>query len=265
MRVCRIDRWLSSSVCWNRIRLIACLNLIYVVVNIVIKKYSWFLPFIAFIAGYELLNYTTHVKEIKAPALVGLPITQAVKILSDHNLNPRILVEKEEKDILPGTILSQTPCSGQSVKVNQSIFLVVAQKPKPLVVPDLHQKTEKEIQTIATKHNIRTKSYYIPSHYPQGTCFAQSPKCGSLVDDRKMTVYISAAQQKMVLFPQFKRMPVNEAKEFLQGYPVTIKVFHKQPVPPDHRCDNCIVTEQKPLANSLITLSNNVYVQLQVE
>ena len=64
-----------------------------------LKKYLWILPFLSFLLGYQFLSTLTTVHELKVPPLVGLSVTEAVKVLSDNNLNARIMAEKEEPDL----------------------------------------------------------------------------------------------------------------------------------------------------------------------
>jgi len=232
----------------------------------VIKQYFWILPFLSFLCGYQLLNYTTHVQEITVPSVVGLNLTDAIKIFSDHNINPRILTEKEEKDVAPGTILGQTPTPGHKIKIHQPIFLVVAKKAQSIICPTLLGKSETEVDKSLSHLHIRAKKYYLNSHYPQGNCIAQEPSSNSPLEDRKMTVYISAGNNKLLLFPHLKNSSIAEVKEFFEGYPITLKLTHTHPMPPEHQCNNsCIIVDQKPLPGTLIDLQKSLYVQLQLQ
>jgi hypothetical protein len=66
--------------------------------------------------------------------------------------------------------------------------------------------------------------------------------------------------------PYLKNKPVDEVRQFLQPYSVTIEILHAFPQPLGHRCEQCVVIDQRPLEGSLITLtpSKKTIVQLKV-
>jgi inorganic pyrophosphatase len=80
-----------------------------------------------------------------------------------------------------------------------------------------------------------------------------------------MTLYLSAGNGRLSLFPNLKNCLVRDVKELFQGYPINYKVFHTQPVPDSHTCDACIIVDQKPLAGSLVDLQKSLHVQLQLD
>ena len=60
------------------------------------STYLWLLPFLSFLCGYQLIRSLYTVNTLTTPSIIGKEIQDAIKILSDNNLNPRILTEKED-------------------------------------------------------------------------------------------------------------------------------------------------------------------------
>jgi serine/threonine-protein kinase len=229
-----------------------------------LKNYFWTLPFISFILGYQLLALMTVTATLQNPSIIGLPLTEAIKILSDNNLNPRIMAEKEEPDLPEGTILSQTPAAQQRVKPNQPVFLVVARKPAPLFSPPLLNKTTDEVGLALKRFNVHAKQYYLYAPTPREMCIGQYPSVQEPILGKKMTLYMSAGKNPLMLFPNLKSALLQDANSCLGNYNFTTKVFHSTPIEPEHSCSSCTVVDQKPLPGSIIDVRKPIYVQLQV-
>jgi beta-lactam-binding protein with PASTA domain len=265
MRVCRLDKWLPFSFAVEyRIRLTNLPN--YCTKNLMLKDYLWILPFFCFLLGYQLLNVTTTNHELEAPALIGLPLTEAIKILSNNNLNTRIVAQTEEQNLPNGTVLSQTPAAHQRVKQNQPIFLVVSKKPEPIRTPNLLGRDRSEIVSIGQKQRIRIKYYELMNtKHPKDYCIGQYPTPDTPIKDGTMIAYVSAGNQTTILFPDFRQTDLHHAQEMLADIPCQITVNHSTPVDSEHQCISCVITDQKPLPGSLITTTKPLNVQLQVK
>ncbi len=208
---------------------------------------------------------TTHVEYIETPSLVGKNINESFVILSAHNLNPRLLGQNEEPELPEGTILRQTPYPKQKIKSHQSIFLVVSKKPPTKQAPHCVNKSVDEINHLIPK-TIRIDSHQVPSTYPINRCFAQFPAPSEALDNNQLTLYISAGNNKPIIWPDFTHKEIQEVTNFLQKYQIKPHVIHYHPPKPNHVCKTCHIIEQRPLAGSLISLDNtkNISVQLRV-
>ena len=227
-----------------------------------IKNLWWITPFLSFLVGYQLLNIMTSVAELPAPNIVGLPLVDAVKQLSDRSLNARVMMEKEEPDLVEGTVLAQTPHAFHKVKPQQSIFLIIAKKPKKLA-PNILNKSTSEIETIAEQSNIRIKTYPVSSHYPVGTCIGQEPTAEQWIDQNKMIAYVSSGNSKPHIFPNIKGMPVRQVVQWLKDYPAQVTIAHQTAVDADHQCIECLVIDQKPLPGTIIEIDKSFMVQIE--
>ncbi len=232
-----------------------------------IKQHFWILPFISFLSGYSIIYHIFRVDTIKTPALVGKTIGNAVAILSDHNLNPRILAYKKEADLPSDTILSQSPAAGQKIKPHQSVFLVISQKPPQPKAPDCIGKSLSTLMQTFTPLNIKPKIYRIPSNYPQNTCIAQLPTAEKPIKNNTIIVYISAGNTKPIVWPHFSKKRVPDVVAFLASYNIEPEIIHANSVNEKHTCEHCYVINQRPLAGSLIALDtiNQMHVQIQAQ
>ncbi len=226
------------------------------------SEIKWLLPFLAFGIGYFCLQFFITENIVLAPNLVGKDLLQATKTSSDLNL--RIIAEKEIADAQPGTIIKQNPLPNSSIKSHQSIFIVITKLPAPVVAPTLIHKNLDQIEKVCREKGIKNRIYYLPTHHPAGHCFAQMPLPGEILEAKKISCYISIGNQSQYLFPHFTNLPLEEVIEFLQQQNIACDVYHKdQKIVAPYK-QKFAVSYQKPLAGTLITPSNKLYVQLQV-
>ncbi|TET06425.1 PASTA domain-containing protein [Candidatus Dependentiae bacterium] len=230
-----------------------------------LKEYLWFLPFISFLSGYVLLDIMYRPKKLETPTLIGKQLKEAIALTSAHNLNLQLLEEREDPELPEGTIISQNPKTHSTIKSNQTIFCVISKNPS-IITPNLISQNYETTLLELKKQGIHSNCYFLDSPYPKGFCFAQSPKAQTSLDTKSIILYISDGSTKPVLFPNLKNKSVNEVIDFLKPYNINPSIIHYPPRNP-HDCDKtCIITDQRPLAGSLITLDPKKppHVQLQV-
>jgi beta-lactam-binding protein with PASTA domain len=194
--------------------------------------------------------------------ILGHSIQRALAILSEHNLNGRIIDVKEDNDLPDGTILAQSPCSKSKIKRNHTVFLVVSQKQEAVRAPDLIGKKIDHLQENLKKERISNKAYIIDSQAPAGYCIAQIPAPGQPLQQRSLVTYIASSARRPVIFPDLKNVAIEAILTLLKPYGITPVVFHKTPPDGNHNCSACVVIDQKPLAGSIVTLSEKLIVQL---
>jgi len=206
-------------------------------------------------------------RKISAPTIVGKKLLEAIAELSDHNLNVRIITQKEDPDLPQGTILSQTPKAGMSIKPNNSIYVVISKKPHKILCPMLINKKMNDIFQDLKEKNIRNKSYLLPSNCPISSCIAQFPSAGKMLKKNNVITYISFGNKKPVLVPNFKNKKLDDVLEFLNNYPIEAEVFNSARYIKKSTHDDFIVVNQKPLAGSIVNLDKNkpMLLQLKIE
>lgn len=213
----------------------------------------WLLPFLSFIAGYQLIRLLTRTETIRVPSVVGLHMNEAIKILSTDLLNVRILAEKEDPDLHEGTILSQNPEPGQRVKTHQSIFLVITKKPAKARAPQLRGLICEQAQTKAAQAGITLKTISFESPFPKDRVIAQSVLPEREVKNKSLMVYCSEGSTPLRIFPDLKGRSVDEVASFFALYSATVNVQGNRSDP---------IKEQQPRAGTLVDIRKPLTVQL---
>jgi serine/threonine-protein kinase len=229
-------------------------------------KFLWIVPFLAFASGYIAVRSLLQADSIPTPALVGTDIHQAVAILSNYDLNARILNEKEDPDLPHGTIISQNPSAGNDIKPRQSVFLVVSKQPPIMSAPLYIGQSITDIRANLKKLGLKSRVYEFQHTHPQGSCFAQIPAPNQPLDQKMITLYISAGRQQSVLFPNFIGRPLPEVTDFLERHGIKPAITHHPAKGSGHTCQECLVADQRPLPGSLLLLdeTNPPHVQLRI-
>jgi beta-lactam-binding protein with PASTA domain len=227
-------------------------------------NFLWLLPFLCFLLGYQIIRFFFTVDTLVMPKLVGRHLQEAVRMLSDQNLNIRIVEEKETTEVPEGTILSQIPLEGQKIKPYQSIFLVLSQRSSTTLAPTIQGLSEAEAIQVAHERELDIKRYKIYSSAPIDSCIAQIPAKSLPLTSRKIIAYISQGEQPYRLMPNFKHVSISEVTAFLRTYKIEPQMFHGYEVGEDHICDACMVLDQRPFAGALVNLSAPFKVQLRI-
>lgn len=230
-----------------------------------IKNFLWVIPFLSFTFGYWIMHHIMHIPEITIPHLVGKHVYTVLPIVTDNNLNLRLIDQKEEIDLPEGIILNQTPAAGTIIKQNQPIFIVTTKKPPCIHAPQWIGYTIKELQNQLKPHSISTRIYYLPHIYPEQQCFAQSPHHNEPLENNKMILYISSGNNKPIIWPDFACVCLQEVLNFLEYYQIKPYIINDSQAL-NNRSDEYMVIDQRPFAGTLLTLDQNqpLSVQLRV-
>lgn len=219
-----------------------------------LNKISWTFPFLFFFAGYVCVHYFTHIAYVQTPILVGKTLFQACDILSQTNLNMRILAKKEDPDLPEHTVVSQTPSAHQKIKPHQSVFLVVTTKPGQPLVPLCIGKSKKIIEEELSCHHFTLQIYYVPSLLPKDQCIAQMPNAHEKVE-KNIILYCSNGTQKPIVWPDFTKKTIEQSIDFLEPYGISPEIISLS----NKKYANqfaCLATDQRPRAGTLITLDD---------
>lgn len=230
-------------------------------------SYFWLIPFFSFFLGYFSIAYFYQSPPCQTPSLVGASLHDAVLQTSGLNLNLRIIGCKQDADLPSGTIISQMPQPKSKVKSNQFIYCVVSEQPETPLMPNFLKKHKDIVIEELNKKSLRFKIFYTESLLPIDTCVAQWPNAGMQLDNSPIIIYLSAGNNKPIIWPDFKGIPITDVQEFLEIHGIAPTINHTVLLEPGHICqDNCIIVDQRPLPGSIITITStkNLQSQLQV-
>lgn len=229
-----------------------------------INSFLWIVPFLFFIAGYTTLSLIRGNQHIAAPALVGQTVANATLTLAQQHLNFRVLAQKEDNDLQDGTILSQVPSSGQLMRLNQSVFCVISKKTSSIPAPNCIGNSLSVAQNCCTQFALKAHIHYVASSLPVNTCIAQSPLPGEPIVDRSIILYVATQNSSLFIVPSFIGVSLDEAISALELYEIKPLIVHSK----NHHGPNakkCMIIEQKPLAGSIIDMSNQRTIQFLIE
>lgn len=230
-----------------------------------LKNFLWLAPFFSFIFGYLVMQKILHIPETLTPALVGKQIHTVLPLITQHNLNIRLIDQKEEADLPEGIILNQTPAAGTAIKQNQPVFLVTTKKPVALRAPQCIGIHADELYKQLQAQGIQPRMYYLPHPYPNNLCFAQSPQPNEILEKNRIIIYVSAGNNKPIIWPDLTHNPLQEVVDFLSMYniqpDIIFDTLHSNSLQQDYT-----VIDQRPFAGTLLTLDENkpLSVQLRV-
>lgn len=209
--------------------------------------------------------------DLEAPHLIGKELQSSLLLLSEKNLNPRILAQKEDPDLPAGTVIDQTPPAGKKIKPYQSIFLVLSTTLAQLQAPHLIGKPIesncKELEAVG----IKAKLFWLDHPYPKGHCFAQMPEAGHPLENNQITLYVSAGSNKPILWPDFRGKSVERVNEFLTPHgikPQIVRGASRRSMHCQHELlDEAVIIDQRPLPGSILKIDPEQppQVQLQVQ
>ena len=199
------------------------------------------------------------------PHFVGKQVHEILPLVTQHNLNIRLIDHKEEADLPEGIILNQTPQGGTTIKPNQPLFIVTTKKPVTARAPQCVGISIDELNPLLQTTDIHPRIYHVPHPYPEKICFAQSPLPHELLEKNRLTLYISAGNNKPIIWPNFIGIPLQQVIEFLEMYHITPHIINDS-VHTHYVSSNHTVIDQRPFAGTLLTLDENkpLSVQLRV-
>lgn len=178
----------------------------------------WLLPFISSIIGFQAIKWISGAQTVITPGVLGMPIGQAIKLLSDQSLNVRILKEKEDNTVPPGTILSQSPAAHEKIKKQQSVFLVITKYTPQPKAPNLLGMDISKAVALAQEKKFKVKNFLLQSHYPKNTVISQLPLPGETEEHNTLTVYISSGANQWRIMPPLKGLDIAQVEDFLKDY-----------------------------------------------
>jgi len=216
-------------------------------------------PFIACLATFLLLSHLGKKETFSAPSIIGCSIADGIITLSQHNLHPHILEQREDATCTPGTIIEQNPRPGQQIKEKQPIFLVVSKAIIPPKSPNLVGLSLEQAKKIAFSEHTLIKTFAIEHIHPKGTIIAQFPHAGEPIPTEGLILYVSTGQQESHLVtPDLQMLHPDEAKNILEAKNIPYQIIRAKNKTIEK------IKKQRPIAGTIITQTSPPTFQLEV-
>ena len=107
------------------------------------------------LAGYLLVFYVFPAPEVKVPDVTWHSSTEAISLLKEAGLKPRISNRTFDKDIPAGRVIEQQPKKGKMVKYNRIVNLTISTGQRQVPVPNLVGRTFSQINTLLSEAGFR--------------------------------------------------------------------------------------------------------------
>ncbi|MGL3805823.1 protein kinase domain-containing protein [Paeniglutamicibacter sp. R2-26] len=162
------------------------------------------------------------------PNLTGRKQADAEKDLTEANLAPGKVSRKYSEEVDKGVVISHSPGTGEKVRRNSAVALVVSRGPAPVDVPNIvgmkESKAKSTLKDAGLKGAEDSKAY--SRTVPEGSVVSQKPAGGTA--ERGSTVgYVLSRGPRMVEVPNVQGQQVDEAKAALEalGFKVDVEEF----------------------------------------
>ena len=134
-------------------------------------------------------------KKTRVPPIVGEPLEGALSDLRDANLKWRVVEVNSDED--EGTVVSQRPTSGASVRENTVVTVNVSKGPQPVAVPTVIGSTFATASSVLQGRGFAVaRGPDVDSDQPKGTVVSQSPDAGTFqVPGATITLRVSKGPQ----------------------------------------------------------------------
>ncbi len=118
---------------------------------------------------------------VKVPDVKGQQLSGAESTLANAGLELGTVTKKTSATDSPGTVLSQSPATGTSVKAGSQVDLVVAEAPKEATVPDVLGETSSFAGNALRAAGFKVRTAHAPTNEPGqvGLVVRQSPTAGT--------------------------------------------------------------------------------------
>ncbi|MCR4805354.1 MAG: Stk1 family PASTA domain-containing Ser/Thr kinase, partial [Clostridia bacterium] len=159
--------------------------------------------------------------KLEAPNIVGKSLEDAIAQLEAQGLKIEVDLELQSSDYAAGTILSQTPDAGASIKSGQTIKVNISKGVVNGEIPSVIGKSVSNARTtIETYHfTVGTITQEISETVPRGSVISQSPVAGTPMEPGSVVnLVVSQGSQQEVSLSQFnvEGMSLDEAKKTIE-------------------------------------------------
>jgi len=176
--------------------------------------------------GAVTLTLSLGKERYQIPALKGTTRQDAESRLRALKLTPSVQLRHSD-EVKAGTVMSQSPAAGTTVRPATLVTLIVSNGPAPVDVPNVvgaHlDDAESELDDVGLKARV---TRVINENIPKDQVISQSPATGKLPRGSTVTLTVSDGPP-LVTVPNVKGMKIGEAQRVLKraGFKVIVVNF----------------------------------------
>jgi|YNPMSStandDraft_2_1061718.scaffolds.fasta_scaffold00166_10 serine/threonine-protein kinase len=202
---------------------------------------------------------------VEVPAVEGLKLEDAQKVLSKRNLRGKVVSQKFDDKIPANCIILQKPKPNARVKENRYIYLVVSGGENMASMPNLVGRSLKEAKFILERLNLQLVNIKeVESEEPVGFVIAQNyPEGSMLKKDAKIYLTISGgATHGKINLPDLIGKSYKDAEKILRGIGINniVKTYQESRI----LLPNTVI-EQYPAKNKLVSPRDTIKLIITIE
>ncbi len=181
--------------------------------------------FVGIAVGWRALNGYLNVPEVVVPDFTGRSLDAAQALARRDHLIVQVVEQRHSSAQPAGTVVSQEPPVGRSVKINRTIALITSLGPEMLEVPDVRRRSLEEARF--TIEQARLTIGELREAYdqtvPSGFILAQDPAPGaSVARGAPVNLTVSKGQQ-IITLPNLVGRSLDGARGMLEDLGVTLR------------------------------------------
>ena len=175
---------------------------------------------LAFVAGGWVLYETIQrqleeSKPVDVPYVVGLQQAQAVNLITERELVPRVR-RVSNSDVEEGFVFAQSPIEGTDVDKDTVVIIDVSSGKPEVTVPSVVGQSSTDAVAELTRAGLDTQIVKVNSDKEEDTVVAQSPAAGTVVvEGTQIRINVSEGP-KPVNVPNVIGLPYDQAASELQ-------------------------------------------------
>jgi serine/threonine-protein kinase len=161
-------------------------------------------------------------KPVAVPYVVGLQQAQAVNLITDKDLIPRVR-RVSNSDVEEGVVFAQSPTEGTRVEEETVVLIDVSSGKPEVTIPSVVGQSRDSAVAELTQAGLDAQVVEVNSDKEEGTVTAQSPSSGTVVvEGTRVRINISTGPRPVTV-PNVVGLPYDQAASELQsaGFGVT--------------------------------------------
>lgn len=173
------------------------------------------------LGGYLLIQFSFLGTNTAVPLVVGLTEDQASWQASRSHLQFAVRTERYDLKASKGTVISQTPGAGMTVRRGMTLQVIVSKGIESLAMPNLLGMRMDEAQLQIQQSGLRwLNTAYVHAPASSSTIVAQEPPPGQTVPrDADVSVLVSLGPPSLTfVMPYLVGLNAQSAKDQLQAY-----------------------------------------------
>ena len=209
------------------------------------------LVLVLLILDRAIMPSIVEVAKVRVPDLRQLPLDKAGRRLENRGLRLAVRDSLFQEVLARGTVVDQTPTTGQRIKQGRRVFVDVSKGPRQFPVPNLKQKSLRQAEILLKDADLRLGSwrYTSSSSVPRDATVTQVPRPGvPMKRNGRVDLEISSGPpDALKKVPKVVGLLINVVEDSLEKYEMDMGRI-------DERIDNRrpagVVLRQRPAAGS---------------